>query len=79
VRPVSAMNGLGARVRPRGQVRTHPSPDQPGQTDLLSRAHHRNQPGTRHQIRLVEHRVHCAASMQQSHLRDALSTGVTEA
>jgi hypothetical protein len=54
----------------------HPPGHQAGQVNLLGQPHHRHQAGTRHQIRVVEHRVHTTATVQQSHLRGVLSIRV---
>jgi hypothetical protein len=67
---------LATPVGPGRQVRTYPPGHQACQVDLLGQPHHRHQPGTLHQIRIIEDRVHGAAAMQQSHLRVVLSTRV---
>jgi hypothetical protein len=50
--------------------------DQAGQVAFLGQAHHRDQPGARHQIRVVELRADVLGAAQQSHLAGALSTWV---
>jgi hypothetical protein len=69
---------LATRVRPGRDTQVHPLVDQPGEVGVLGQPHHRDQPGTRHQIRLIKDRVDTAA-MRQSHLKDALSAWVMEA
>jgi hypothetical protein len=49
------------------------------QADPLRQGHHRDQPGPRHEIRVIKRRVHPGQAMQQSHLRGALSNETTEA
>jgi hypothetical protein len=69
------------------QVRVDPAlaagPDMPGdqiaQPGALRQRHHRDQPGVRHQIRVVEGCVRPGQAMQQSHLTGALSNSATEA
>src|SRR5207342_431460 len=45
----------------------------------LRQRHHRDQPGMRHQIRVIEGCMRPGHAMQQSHLTGALSNSATEA
>jgi hypothetical protein len=67
--------------------RVHPA--RPGDPDMiggqipqarpLSEGHHRDQPGLRHQMRVIKRRVDLRELVQQSHLRGVLSSSATEA
>ncbi|MBM0230671.1 hypothetical protein JNW91_01530 [Micromonospora sp. STR1_7] len=45
---------LAGQVRALVRRQAHPLSDRVMQTGLLGQAHHRNQAGTRHQIRIIE-------------------------
>jgi len=53
--------------------------DQAGQPGALRQGHHRDQPGPRHEIRVVKRCVRPGQVMQQSHLQGVLSSRVPEA
>ena len=47
--------------------------DQVRQAGALRQGHHRDQPGVRHEVRVIEGRVRLREAMQQSHLQGVLS------
>ena len=47
--------------------------DQAAQARPLRQRHHRDQPGPRHEIRVIKRRAGLRQPMQQSHLRGVLS------
>ena len=53
--------------------------DQALQAGTPRQSHHRDEPGMRHQIRVIEGRVRLHQPLQQSHLTGALSNSATEA
>ena len=53
--------------------------DQLGKPGPLRQCHHRDQPGPRHEIRVVKRCVRPGQAMQQSHLTGVLSNQATEA
>ena len=53
--------------------------DQAAQPGPLRQGHHRDQPGPRHEIRVIERCVRPGQAMQQSHLQGVLSNRATEA
>ena len=53
--------------------------DQVAEPGALRQGHHRDQPGVRHEIRVVERCVRLRQAMQQSHLQGVLSNRVLEA
>ena len=68
------------------QVRVHPAfaradmlRDQAAQPGALRQGHHRDQPGVRHEIRVVERCVRPRQAMQQSQLQGVLSNREPEA
>jgi len=69
------------------QVRVHPAPvtdpdmlrHQAAQARPLRERYHRDQPGPRHEIRVIKRRTRLRQPMQQSHLRGVLSSSTTVA
>ena len=53
--------------------------DQAAQAGAPGQGHHRDQPGVRHEIRVIERRARPREAMQQSHLQGVLSNRVLEA
>ena len=53
--------------------------DQLAETGALRQGHHRDQPGVRHEIRVIERCARPCEAMQQSHLQGVLSNRVLEA
>jgi hypothetical protein len=81
---------VGGRARdqaPELQLRVDPAraarPDvlgrQISQPGPLCQSHHRDQPGPRHEIRVIKRCVRPGQAMQQSHLQGVLSNKTTEA
>jgi hypothetical protein len=71
--------GLQARVHPARRGDLDMRVDQGLQPGPLSQGHDRDQPGPRHEIRVVKRRVSLARVMRQSHLTGVLSSSATEA
>ena len=67
------------RVDPAFPARPDVLGDQAGQPGPLRQGHHRDQPGPRHEIRVIERCVRPRQAMQQSHLQGVLSNRALEA
>jgi hypothetical protein len=61
------------RVDPALAARPDVRGDQLAEPGALRQRHHRDQPGVRHQIRVIERCVRLRQAMQQSHLPGVLS------
>ena len=59
--------GLAAPARIRSSVKRTCFVQQPAQTGLVGQFHHRDQPGARHEVLLIEHRAVFTPGMGCSH------------
>jgi hypothetical protein len=67
------------RVHPAGPAGADVLRDQVRQAGALGEDHHRDQPGVRHEIRVIERGARPREGMQQLHLQGVLSNRVLEA
>ena len=77
--PGDQARDLQVRVDPAFPARPDVLRDQIAEPGALRQGHHRDQPGVRHEIRVVERCVRLRQAMQQSHLQGVLSNRVLEA
>ena len=77
--PRDQARDLQVRVDPAFTARPDMRRNQARQPGALRQGHHRDQPGPRHEIRVIKRCVRPRQAMQQSHLQGVLSNQATEA
>ena len=74
--PATRHGTFRCALTPHSAARTGRAPRPARQPGALRQGHHRDQPGVRHEIRVIERCVRPREAMQQSHLQGVLSNRV---